>query len=40
VQLGRSGVEKIFEYDLNTNEMAALQASAKGVAANIAKLQI
>ena len=39
VQLGRGGVEKIFEYDLNAEEMAALQASAKGVADNIAKLQ-
>jgi malate dehydrogenase len=39
-QLGRSGVEKIIEYDLNEPEMAALEKSAQGVAANIAKLQI
>lgn len=38
-QLGREGVEKIVEYDLNAEEMAALKKSAEGVAANIAKLQ-
>jgi malate dehydrogenase len=40
VQLGRSGVEKILEYDLNEEESAALKASAQGVAENIAKLEI
>jgi malate dehydrogenase len=39
-QLGRIGVEKIIEYNLNEAEMAALENSAQGVAANIAKLQI
>jgi len=39
-QLGRNGVEKIVEYDLNEKEIAALKASAQGVAENIAKLQI
>ena len=38
-QLGRKGVERIIEYDLNEEEMAALKKSAEGVAANIAKLQ-
>jgi malate dehydrogenase len=38
VQLGRNGVEKIIEYTLTPEEKAALQASAKGVAENIAKL--
>ncbi|RMF50318.1 MAG: malate dehydrogenase [Anaerolineae bacterium] len=37
-QLGRKGVERIIEYDLNEEEMAALKKSAEGVAANIAKL--
>jgi malate dehydrogenase len=40
VQLGRKGVEKIIEYDLNEDEMAALKASAQGVAENISKLKI
>lgn len=40
VQLGRNGVEKIIEYDLNKEEMAALKASAQGVAENTAKLNI
>jgi malate dehydrogenase len=40
VQLGRTGIEKIFEYDLNAGELTALQASAQGVVENIAKLQI
>jgi len=40
VQLGRAGIEKIFEYDLNADELIALQASAQGVVENIAKLQI
>ena len=39
-QLGRKGVEKIIEYELNEEEMAALKKSAEGVAANIAKLQL
>jgi len=39
-QLGRNGVEKIVEYDLNEKEIAALKASAQGVAENIAKLNI
>jgi malate dehydrogenase len=39
VQLGRSGVEKIIEYQLSADEMAALQQSAAGVAENIAKLK-
>ena len=40
VQLGRSGVEKIVEYELNEAEMAALKASADSVAANTAKLKL
>ncbi len=40
VQLGRSGVEKIIEYDLNEEEMAALRKSAEHVKANIAKLEL
>lgn len=39
VQLGRSGVEKIIEYDLTPEELAAFQKSAQGVAENIAKLK-
>ena len=39
-QLGRNGVEKIIEYDLNAEEMAALKKSAQGVAENIAKLKL
>lgn len=39
-QLGRDGVEKIHEYSLNNEEMAALQKSAAGVAENIAKLKL
>ncbi len=39
VQLGRQGVEKIIEYDLNEEEMAALRRSAEHVKANIAKLE-
>ena len=38
VQLGRNGVEKIIEYDLNDSELDQLQRSAQGVAENIAKL--
>jgi len=37
-QLGREGVEEIFEYHLSEAEMSALKASAAGVAENIAKL--
>ena len=40
VQLGRKGVEKVIEYRLNEEEMAAFQKSASGVAENIAKLQV
>ncbi len=40
VQLGRQGVEKIIEYDLNEEEMAALKKSAEHVKANIAKLEL
>lgn len=40
VQLGRKGVEKILEYSLAPEELAALQKSAAGVAENIAKLQL
>jgi len=39
-QLGRNGVEKIYEYALSQEEMAALQKSAAGVAENIAKLSL
>lgn len=39
-QLGANGVEKIIEYELNADEMAALKQSAEGVAANTAKLKI
>ena len=40
VQLGRTGVEKIIEYELTDAEMAALKASAQGVSENIAKLNL
>ncbi len=40
VQLGRSGVEKIWEYELNAQELEALRKSAAGVAENIAKLNL
>jgi malate dehydrogenase len=40
VQLGRKGVEKIIEYDLNDEEMSALEKSAQGVSENIAKLNV
>jgi malate dehydrogenase len=40
VQLGRGGVERIIEYNLTDDELAALKASAQGVAENIAKLKI
>jgi malate dehydrogenase len=38
-QLGKNGIEKIIEYELNSEEMNALKKSAKGVAENIAKLE-
>jgi malate dehydrogenase len=38
-QLGRQGVEKVIEYRLSEDELAALQKSAAGVAENIAKLK-
>ena len=37
-QLGRGGLEKVLEYELDEEEMAALEASAKHVAENIAAL--
>ena len=40
VQLSRKGVEKILEYKLSEQEMAALQKSAEGVKENIAKLNL
>ena len=40
VQLGRKGVEKIIEYKLSAEEMAALQKSAQGVSESIAKLKL
>jgi malate dehydrogenase len=39
VQLGRQGVEKIIQYELNDEEMAAFRKSAEGVAENVTKLQ-
>ena len=39
-QLGRNGVEKIIEYELNDAETTALEQSAQGVAQNIAKLKL
>ncbi len=39
VQLGRKGVEKIFEYKLSEAEKSALQKSAQGVTENVAKLK-
>ncbi|GAB4469159.1 MAG: malate dehydrogenase [Anaerolineales bacterium] len=39
-QLGRSGVEKVFEYPLTESEREALKISAANVAENIAKLNI
>jgi len=40
VQLGRKGIEKVIEYELNDEEKAALQKSAKGVAESIALLKL
>jgi malate dehydrogenase len=39
-QLGRKGVEKIIEYQLNEEELAAFKKSASGVAENNAKLNV
>lgn len=39
-QLGRRGVEKVWEYALSPMEMEALRKSAQGVAENIAKLKL
>jgi malate dehydrogenase len=38
-QLGRAGLEKVIEYDLTKEEQAALDASAKDVAANTAEIK-
>jgi malate dehydrogenase len=40
VQLGRKGVEKVLEYQLDGEEMEAFQKSAQGVAENNLKLKI
>lgn len=40
VQLGRKGIEKVLEYNLAPEELAALQKSAAGVAENVAKLKV
>jgi len=39
-QLGKKGLEKVIEYDLNEEETAALNESAKHVAESIAELKI
>jgi malate dehydrogenase len=39
-QLGRKGLEKVIEYDLNEAEKAELKKSAEHVAANIEGLEI
>ena len=39
-QLGRNGVEKIIEYELDDSELDQLRRSAQGVAENIAKLKL
>lgn len=39
-QLGRKGVEKVIEYQLNDEELAAFRKSASGVAENNAKLHV
>ena len=36
--LGRKGVEKVIEYDLNDEEMAAFKKSVAHVRSNVAKL--
>ena len=40
VQLGRNGVEKIYEYELTDSERDAFNKSASGVKENIAKLNL
>ncbi len=40
VQLGRRGIEKVWEYELTEQELDALRKSAAGVAENIAKLNL
>lgn len=39
-QLGRKGVERVIEYHLSNDEIAALQKSAQGVEENIGKLKL
>lgn len=39
-QLGRNGLEKVIEYDLNEDEKSALKASAEHVSQNIAELNL
>ena len=39
-QLGRKGLEKVIEYDLNEDEKSALKASAEHVSGNIAGLDL
>lgn len=39
-QLGRKGVEKVFEYKLSEAELTAFQKSARGVVENITKLNL
>jgi malate dehydrogenase len=39
-QLGRKGVEKVIEYQLNEEELAAFKKSASGVAENNSKLNV
>ena len=39
VRLGKSGVEKIIELDLDESELAALKSSAAGVASGIADVK-
>ena len=39
VQLGRKGVEKVVEYQLDESEKAALQASAEAVRSTITALK-
>ena len=39
VMLGKNGVEKIIEYDLNEEEKAALQQSAEAVAKSVEEIK-
>ena len=39
-KIGKNGIENIIEYELNNEEMLALKKSARGVAENIAKLEL